>query len=214
MQTGNPCSIFIKFQAVFLSTLLFASLRSHFFVYSSCRKGKARMNYDPQRLRNHKYEPNGKENEGLSISLIWPGRAICWIWLTVVQLMLWTHLITMDVMAKLSSANTKVLTEYRWVYPHQNRWTFIAPTLLTHYKKTIHLKILLDLTPYHSIMHSALLIITLQGHLVFQLGTRLHESGNALASAGVLNLLLPSSFLSFLPPGQNKNKCICTHSFP
>lgn len=50
-------------------------------------------------------------------------------------------------------------------------------------------------------MHCALLIITLQGHLVFQLGTRLHESGNTLGSAGVLNLLLPSSFLSFLPPG-------------
>lgn len=78
--------------------------------------------------------------------------------------------------------------------------------------KTIHLKILLDLTPYHSIMHRALLIITLQGHLVFQLGTRLHESGNALGSAGILNLLLPSSFLSFLPP-RTKQKQVYLHTF-
>lgn len=68
----------------------------------------------------------------------------------------------------------KVLSEFRLVC------ALITPTLHIIIL-AIHLKIPLDLTLYRSITHRALLIITLQGRLVFQLGITLHKSGTALA---------------------------------
>lgn len=91
------------------------------------------------------------------------------------------------------------------VYPGLHHWTLFTP-IQQIIIPAIHL-IPLDLSLYLRIMHcvwNVLPIITLQGHLIFQLGITLHESGNAFTSARVLNLLLHSSFLSFYPQDKTK----------
>lgn len=160
----------------------------------------------PAGLRNHRYKPNSifprkKANEVFTIAVL-----LLFLWWHSLWPRLWIPPHNYGCQSKTNgqiySANIKrCWREFRWVYPSLqclNSSLQLSTSLYPQFNSVP------DLALYLSVLTVIRQMITLHGHLMFQLEITVHKTINALPSARLSHLLLPSSFLSFYPQDKTK----------